>query len=72
MELWIIVTIAAAAVQTLRFSLQKQLIAHGLSTAAATASRFVVAAPLAFCATAALMFWHGYAIPRGHGADCQR
>jgi drug/metabolite transporter (DMT)-like permease len=63
MELWIIVTIAAAAMQTLRFSLQKQLKAHGLSTASATASRFVVAAPLAFCATAVLMGWRGYALP---------
>jgi drug/metabolite transporter (DMT)-like permease len=63
MELWIIVTIAAAAMQTLRFSLQKQLKAHGLSTASATASRFVVAAPLAFCATAVLMVWRGYPLP---------
>ncbi len=63
MELWVIVTIAAAAVQTLRFSLQKQLKGLGLSTASATASRFAVAAPLAFAATALLMAFRGYAFP---------
>lgn len=63
MEIWVIVTIAAAAVQTLRFSLQKQLKGLGLSTASATASRFVVAAPLAFVATAALMALRGYQMP---------
>ena len=63
MELWIIVTVAAAAVQTLRFSLQKQLKALGLSTASATASRFVVAAPLALVATLVLMMVRGYPVP---------
>ena len=63
MELWVIVTIAAAAVQTLRFSLQKQLKGLGLSTASATASRFVVAAPLAFAATAVLMALRGHGFP---------
>lgn len=64
METWVIVTIAAAAMQTLRFSLQKQLRGLGLSTAAATASRFVFAAPLALMAVAALMTWRGYAVPQ--------
>ena len=63
METWVIVTIVAAAMQTLRFSLQKQLRGLGLSTAAATASRFVFAAPLALMAVAALMTWRGYAVP---------
>jgi drug/metabolite transporter (DMT)-like permease len=63
MELWVIVTIAAAAVQTLRFSLQKQLKVLGLSTAAATASRFVFAAPLAVAGTLALMALRGHALP---------
>ena len=39
---------------TLRFSLQKRLRALGLSTAAATASRFVFAAPLALACTVAV------------------
>ncbi|MDJ0629531.1 MAG: DMT family transporter [Rhodobacter sp.] len=55
MELWIAVTLAAAAVQTLRFMLQKQIKAAGLSTGGATFSRFVFAAPLAILTSAALM-----------------
>lgn len=47
MALWIPVTLAAALVQTLRFMLQRQLKAAGLSTGGATFSRFVFAAPLA-------------------------
>lgn len=63
MELWVVITIAAAAMQTLRFSLQKQLKVLGLSTASATASRFVFAAPLALVGTAALMILRGYDFP---------
>ncbi len=63
MEPWIIVTIAAAAMQTLRFSLQKQLKALGLSTTAATASRFVFAAPLAVLGTALIMTLQDHAFP---------
>lgn len=63
MEWWVIFTVAAAAMQTLRFSLQKQLKGLGLSTASATASRFVVAAPLALAATAGLMAVRGYPMP---------
>jgi drug/metabolite transporter (DMT)-like permease len=47
MMLWIPVTVAAALVQTLRFMLQKQLKAAGLSTSGAAFSRFVFGAPLA-------------------------
>lgn len=46
MEIWIGVTIAAAAAQTVRFMLQKQLRTTGLSTAGATFARFVYSAPL--------------------------
>ena len=63
MEPWVIVTIAAAAMQTLRFSLQKRLRGLGLSTAAATASRFVFAAPLALAGTMGLMVVRGYGLP---------
>ncbi|WP_172293425.1 EamA family transporter [Pseudoruegeria sp. HB172150] len=55
MDLWIIVTIAAAAIQTVRFMLQKQIKAAGLSTGGATFSRFVFAAPLAALTAFALM-----------------
>ncbi|MDT8854101.1 DMT family transporter [Paracoccaceae bacterium Fryx2] len=55
MTLWIPVTIAAAAVQTLRFMLQKRLKGLGFSTGGATFSRFLFAAPLAACGLAALL-----------------
>ena len=47
MDGWILFTIAAALVQTVRFMLQKQLKTAGLSTAGATFARFIYAAPLA-------------------------
>lgn len=45
--LWLPITLAAAAVQTLRFMLQKQLRASGLSVGGATFSRFLFGAPIA-------------------------
>lgn len=52
--LWVPITIAAAAVQTLRFMLQRQLRGAGLSTGGATFARFAFAAPLAAALAAAL------------------
>lgn len=52
MSLWVLFTLAAAALQTLRFMLQKQLRGAGLSTGGATFSRFLFAAPIA-CGLAA-------------------
>lgn len=46
MEIWIPITVAAAAAQTLRFMLQKHLSSTGLSTAGATFARFVYSAPI--------------------------
>ncbi|MEM9032355.1 MAG: DMT family transporter [Pseudomonadota bacterium] len=46
MELWIVITIAAAAAQTVRFMVQKHLRATALSTAGATWARFLYSAPL--------------------------
>ena len=46
MEPWILITIAAAFAQTLRFMAQKQLKTVGLSTGGATFARFVFSAPL--------------------------
>ena len=46
MELWIVVTIAAAFFQTVRFMLQKLLSASALSSAGATFARFFYSAPL--------------------------
>ncbi|RUS58639.1 DMT family transporter [Pseudorhodobacter sp. E13] len=63
MELWVIATIAAAAVQTIRFMLQKRLKGLGLSTGGATFSRFLFAVPLACAGVAVLMATRGYALP---------
>ncbi|MGR3496983.1 EamA/RhaT family transporter [Citreimonas sp.] len=45
MELWVLATLAAATIQTLRFVLHKQLAAGGLSATASTFARFAYAAP---------------------------
>lgn len=60
MDLWIAVTLAAAAVQTLRFLLQKRLKGLGFSTGGATFSRFVFAAPLALAGLAGLILFGGH------------
>ncbi|MBK5946283.1 hypothetical protein CCR83_07495, partial [Rhodobacter veldkampii DSM 11550] len=63
MSLWVLVTLAAAAMQTLRFMLQKRLKGVGLSTGGATFSRFLFAAPLAAVAAAALLRTTGIEVP---------
>ena len=63
MDAWIIVTLAAAAVQTLRFTLQKRLKGLGLSTGGATFSRFLFAAPLALAGLAILLAWSDSPFP---------
>jgi drug/metabolite transporter (DMT)-like permease len=57
---WIAVTVAAAAVQTLRFALQKRLKGLGLSTGGATFARFLFGAPLALAGLAALVLVGGH------------
>jgi drug/metabolite transporter (DMT)-like permease len=47
MELWVLVSLAAAAIQTVRFLIQKRLRGAGLSVGGATFSRFLFGAPLA-------------------------
>ncbi|MBD3677626.1 MAG: DMT family transporter [Rhodobacteraceae bacterium] len=56
MELWVFITFAAAAIQTVRLMLQKRLKGAGLSTGGATFSRFLFAAPLAI-GLAAVLTW---------------
>ena len=46
MEPWVLITLLAAAAQTVRFMLQKHLKATELSTAGATFARFIYSAPL--------------------------
>lgn len=67
MELWVVITLAAGAVQTLRFMLQKRLKGLGLSTGGATFSRFVYAAPIACAGAAVLLAAQGHGLP-GMGA----
>lgn len=63
MTLWLWITLAAAAMQTVRFMLQKQLKGIGLSTGGATFSRFVFAAPIAAVAAAVLLATGPEALP---------
>lgn len=63
MSAWILFTLAAAAMQTVRFMLQKQLRGLGLSTGGATFSRFVFAAPLAAAAAALTLAVTGADLP---------
>ena len=63
MSAWILFTLAAAAMQTVRFMLQKQLKGAGLSTGGATFSRFLYAAPIAATAAAAALWQAGWALP---------
>jgi len=64
MTLWIPITIAAAAMQTLRFVLQKQLSGSELSAAGATFARFLFAAPLACLAAMIALRAGGQSLPR--------
>ena len=63
MELWIIISIAAAAFQTLRFMLQKTLSMGTLSAAGTTFARFVYAAPFTWALAAGYLAWRGIEIP---------
>lgn len=62
-DLWVIATLAAALVQTVRFSLQRSLRSAGLSSGGATFSRFLFAAPLAIALSACLLGASGQPMP---------
>lgn len=62
MEPWIIATLAAATLQTLRFVLHKRL-AQGLGATASTLARFAYAAPPAAITLAAFLWWTGGGLP---------
>ena len=68
MPLWISVTLAAAAFQTLRFMLQKSLSAAKLSAQGATFARFVYSAPLILAGLALWLGATGRALPVLGGA----
>lgn len=63
MSLWVIFTVAAAAMQTVRFMLQKQLKSAGLSTGGATFSRFLFAAPIALTLAVLVLLGTGGQLP---------
>ncbi len=63
MSLWVIFTLAAAAMQTVRFMLQKQLKGAGLSTGGATFSRFLFAAPIALTLAVLVLMGTGDQLP---------
>ena len=62
MEAWIILSVAAAAFQTLRFMLQKHLSMGALSAGGATLARFFYSAPFVVTLTLAYVAWSGQAI----------
>jgi drug/metabolite transporter (DMT)-like permease len=64
MSLWIWATFFAAAVQTIRFMLQKRLKDVGLSTGGATFSRFLFGAPLAALGAIATVSITGVQVPK--------
>ncbi len=68
MDAWIIFSVAAAAFQTLRFMLQKQLSMGELSTGGATFSRFFYSAPIIVTLTTAYVFYRGEPMPALSGA----
>ena len=63
-DLWIIVTVAAAAFQTVRFMLQKVLASATLSAAGATFSRFFYSMPFILALLAGYMGVSGAPVPQ--------
>lgn len=63
MEAWIFLSVMAAAFQTLRFMLQKQLSMGALSAGGATFARFAYSAPFAALAAAVCIVWYGNGLP---------
>ncbi|SLN11767.1 DMT family transporter [Ruegeria meonggei] len=63
MSLWIPVTLAAAAFQTVRFMLQKSLSSVKLSAAGATFARFAYSMPLAVLGLGVAVQMNGFSLP---------
>lgn len=63
MEAWVLISIAAAFFQTLRFMLQKQLATDRLSATGATFARFVFSAPLIILAVMSYAAISGQSLP---------
>jgi len=67
MEAWVLISVAAAAFQTLRFMLQKSLSMGTLSAGGATFARFFYSAPFAFLVAVGYLIWTGSAWPERGG-----
>ena len=63
MELWVILAVAAAAAQSLRFALQKSLASGALGPAAATWARFLWSAPVVAASLAIYVAVTGQRLP---------
>mgnify|MGYP001799528545 CR=1 FL=1 len=63
MEPWILIAVAAAAFQTLRFMMQKSLSMGPVSAGGATLARFFYGAPFACALAAGYLAWRGVAWP---------
>ena len=63
MEPWVLITLLAAAAQTIRFMLQKHLKSTQLSTAGATFARFIYSAPLVMLIALAYGFFTRQTLP---------
>lgn len=63
METWMFIAVAAAAFQTVRFMLQKQLSMGKLSTGGATFSRFFYSVPFITALVTAYLLWRGVDLP---------
>ncbi len=68
MEAWVILSVAAAAFQTVRFMLQKQLSLGALSAGGATLARFAYSAPFVVAGVAGYALWTGAGLPARGGA----
>jgi len=68
MDAWILITIAAALAQTVRFMAQKQLKTAGLSTGGATFARFIYSAPLVAFLMVIYAVGSGQSMPGTNGA----
>ncbi|WP_420568060.1 EamA family transporter [Thalassovita sp.] len=60
---WVLISIAAAAFQTLRFMLQKLLAMGSLSAGGATLARFLFSAPFVVIMAGAYLSWQGQGLP---------
>lgn len=63
MELWIILALAAAFLQTVRFMLQKHLSQVSLSASGATFARFLYSAPIAAVLCSLFLAYKGQGVP---------